>query len=64
VLTRGGSDGSQRAHELAVEVGAAEPLAAEPVWGLHQRDQTGGSNRTDAGNQAQQFRCLMFPALG
>jgi hypothetical protein len=39
------------------------PLAAEPVRGLHQRDQAGGSNRTDAGNLAQQFRRFMFPAL-
>ena len=34
------------------------PLAAEPVRGLHQRDQAGGSNRTDARNLAQRFhRC-------
>ena len=45
-------------------VGPELPLAAEPVRGLHQRDQAGGSNRTDAGNLAQQFRGLMFPALG
>ena len=38
-------------------------LAPEPVWRLHQRDQAGGSNRTDAGNLAQQFRGFMFPAL-
>src|ERR1039457_3162203 len=45
-------------------IGPQLPLAAEPVRGLHQRDQAGGSNRTDAGNLAQQFRGLMFPALG
>src|SRR6266571_7209476 len=44
-------------------VGPELPLAAEPVWGLHQCDQAGGSNRTDAGNLAQQFRGFMFPAL-
>src|ERR1700693_3094691 len=31
-------------------IGPQLPLAAEPVRGLHQRDQAGGSNRTDAGN--------------
>src|ERR1700737_4478336 len=45
-------------------VGPELSLAAEPVRGLHQRDQAGGSNRTDAGNLAQQFRGLMFSALG
>src|SRR3984893_4431096 len=45
-------------------VGPELPLAAKPVRGLHQPDQTGGSNRTDAGNLAQQFRGLMFPTLG
>src|SRR6266700_6541718 len=45
-------------------VGPELPLAAEPVRGLHQRDQAGGSNRTDAGNLAQQFRGFVFPALG
>src|ERR1700737_2098236 len=45
-------------------VGPELSLAAEPVRGLHQRDQAGGSNRTDAGNLAQQFRGLVFPALG
>src|ERR1700737_193514 len=45
-------------------VGPELSLAAEPVRGLHQRDQTGGANRTDAGNLAQQFRGLMFSALG
>ena len=45
-------------------VGPELPLAAEPVRGLHQRDQAGGANRTDAGDLAQQFRRLMFPALG
>ena len=44
-------------------VGPELPLAAKPVRGLHQRDQAGGSNRTDAGDLAQQFRRLMFPAL-
>src|ERR1700686_3394096 len=34
-------------------VGPELPLAAEPLRGLHQRDQAGGSNRTDAGNLAQ-----------
>jgi hypothetical protein len=37
---------------------------AEPVRSLYQCDQAGGSNRTDAGNLAQQFRGFMFPALG
>src|SRR5438552_17858028 len=45
-------------------VGPELPLAAEPVRGLHQCDQAGGSNRTDAGYLAQQFRGFMFPALG
>src|ERR1039458_2621691 len=45
-------------------IGPQLPLAAEPVRGLHQRDQAGGPNRTDAGNLAQQFRGFMFPALG
>jgi len=45
-------------------VGPQLPLAAEPVRGLHQRDQAGGSSRADAGNLAQQFRGFMFPALG
>src|SRR5258708_14420660 len=45
-------------------VGPQLTLAAKPVRSLHQRDQAGGSNRTDAGNLAQQFRRLMFPALG
>ena len=44
-------------------IGPELPLAAEPVRGLHQRDQAGGSNRTDAGNLTQQFRSFMFPAL-
>jgi hypothetical protein len=39
------------------------PLAAEPVPGLHQRNQSRCPNRTDAGNLAQQFRRFMFPAL-
>jgi hypothetical protein len=38
------------------------PLAAKPVRGLHQPDQAGGSNRTDAGNLTQQFLGFMFPA--
>src|SRR5580692_7627552 len=37
-------------------VGPELPLAAEPVRGLHQRDQAGGANRTDAGNLALCFR--------
>ena len=45
-------------------VGPELPLAAEPVRGLHQPDQAGGANRTNAGNLAQQFRGLMFPTLG
>src|SRR5580693_7772229 len=45
-------------------VGPQLPLASEAVRSLHQRDQAGGSNRTDARNLAQQFRGLMFPALG
>src|SRR5260370_16519784 len=45
-------------------VGPELPLAAEPARGLHQPDQAGGSNRTDVGNLAQQFRSLLFPALG
>jgi len=45
-------------------VGAELPLAAEPVRGLHQCDQAGGADRTDAGNLEQQCRRLMFPALG
>src|SRR6266851_5591424 len=44
-------------------IGPQLPLAAEPVRSLHQRDQSRRSNRTDAGNLAQQFRSLMFPAL-
>ena len=43
-------------------IGPQLSLASEPVRGL--RDQVGCSNRTDAGNLAQQLRCLMFPALG
>src|ERR1022692_4348333 len=45
-------------------IGPQLPLAAEPVRSLHQCDQSGCSNRTDAGNLTQQFRGLMFPALG
>src|ERR1700693_5713156 len=45
-------------------IGPQLSLAAEPVRGLHQCDQAGGSHRTDAGNLAQQFHRLMFPALG
>ncbi len=44
-------------------VGPELPLAAKPVRGLHQPDQARRSNRTDAGNLAQQFRGFMFPAL-
>src|SRR5947209_18284630 len=39
------------------------PFATEPMRGLHQCHQASGSNRTDAGDLAQQFHCLMFPAL-
>jgi hypothetical protein len=39
------------------------PFATEPVRGLHQCQQAGGTNRTDAGNLAQQFHGFMFPAL-
>jgi len=45
-------------------IGPQLPLAAKPVRGLHQRNQTGRSHRTDAGYLAQQFRCFMVPALG
>src|SRR6266852_4477133 len=45
-------------------VGPELPLAAEPVRGLHERDQSRRSNRTDAGYLAQQFCGFMFPALG
>ena len=31
-------------------IGPELPFATEPVRGLHQRDQAGGSDRTDAGN--------------
>jgi hypothetical protein len=44
-------------------IGPELPFAPEAVWSLHQGNQTGGSNRTDAGNLAQQFRGFMFPAL-
>jgi len=44
-------------------VGPELSLAPEPVRSLHQREQAGGSNRTDAGNLAQQFRSFVFPAL-
>src|ERR1700722_13485316 len=45
-------------------VGPELPLAAKPVRGLHQPDQARRSNRTNVRNLAQQFRGLMFPALG
>jgi len=45
-------------------VGPQLPLGAEPVRGLHQRDQQSGSNRTDRRNLAQYFRGALFPALG
>ena len=45
-------------------IGPQLPLAAEPVRGLHQRNQSRRPNRTDAGNLTQQFRGFMFPALG
>src|SRR2546430_2466143 len=44
-------------------VGPELPLAAEPLRGLHQCHQASGSNRADAGDLAQEFHCLMFPAL-
>jgi len=44
-------------------VGPQLSFAAEPVWGLHQCQQAGGPNRSNAGNLAQQFRGFMFPAL-
>ena len=44
-------------------VGPQLSLAAESMRSLHQRQQTSGANRTDAGYLAQQFRRLMFPAL-
>ena len=44
-------------------VGPQLSLAPEPVRGLHQRQQAGCPNRTDAGNLSQQFRGFMFPAL-
>ena len=44
-------------------VGPQLSLAAESMRSLHQRQQTGGANRSDAGDLAQQFRRLMFPAL-
>ena len=44
-------------------IGPELSLATKPVRSLHQREQAGGPNRTDAGNLAQQFRGFMFPAL-
>ncbi len=44
-------------------VGPKLSFAAEAVRSLHQREQAGGPNRTDAGNLAQQFGRLVFPAL-
>jgi hypothetical protein len=44
-------------------VGPQLALAPEPVRGLHQRQQAGGPNWTDARNLPQQFRGFMFPAL-
>src|ERR1700758_2049815 len=44
-------------------VGPQLSLATEPVRGLHQRNQAGCPNRTDAGNLTQQFRSFMFSAL-
>ena len=44
-------------------IGPELPFAAEAMRRLHQRQQTGGPNRTDAGNLAQQFRGFVFPAL-
>ena len=39
------------------------PFATEAMRSLHQCEQAGRPNRSDAGNLAQQFRGLMFPAL-
>ena len=36
-------------------IGPELPFATEAMRRLHQRDQAGGSDRTDAGNLAQQF---------
>ena len=44
-------------------VGPELPLATEAVRCLHQGEQAGGPNRTDAGYLPQQFRGFMFPAL-
>src|SRR5882757_6511602 len=41
-------------------IGPELPFAAEAMRRLHQCDQAGGPNRTDAGNLAQQFRGFMF----
>jgi hypothetical protein len=38
-------------------------FATEPVRGLHECQQGGAPNRTDARNLAQQFRGSMFPAF-
>src|SRR5882724_2768908 len=39
------------------------PFATEAMRSLHQCEQAGGPNRSDARNLAQQFRGFMFPAL-
>src|SRR5664279_934685 len=45
-------------------IGPQLSLAAEPMRRLYQGHQPGGPNRADAGNLAQYFHGLMFPALG
>src|SRR6266498_1380547 len=44
-------------------IGPELPFAAKPVRRLHQCNQAGCPNRTDAGDLAQQFRGFMFPTL-
>jgi hypothetical protein len=40
------------------------PLAAKPVWGLHQGQQQCRPKRADGGNLAQYFHGLMFLTFG
>ena len=42
-------------------IGPELSLATKPVRSLHQRQQAGGPNRTDAGDLAQQFGGFVFP---
>jgi hypothetical protein len=44
-------------------LGPELPFAAEAEWHLHQCEQAGGPNRTDAGNLVKQFCSFLFPAL-